>query len=337
MSNFKKYRLNEKTLLFEAEVGSAKSRFWKGLLLNAASLLVAALYFHLSASAPGMDLPKTIYLEKKNEKWASRMEVMNRQMDIYDGIMEGLRIRDDEVYRNIFGMNVISSEIRNAGFGGVNRYAYLDLIGPNSLLKRTTLRLDVMTKKIYVQSKSFDDIFCITRNAGDMASCIPAISPLLTDKTKYRRSSPFGYRVDPINGRSRFHRGYDFACKLGNPVYATGDGRVERVQFDIFGYGNSIVIDHGFGYRTRYAHLSEVYVAEGMKLKRGECIGATGNSGRSTGPHLHYEVMYKGAHVNPYNYFDLTMPVEEYQAMVKKAALESRNGILRPHQRFRRR
>lgn len=130
------------------------------------------------------------------------------------------------------------------------------------------------------------------------------------------------------------HTGFDFACKPGNPVYATGDGTVESVSFEFFGYGNSVLIDHGFGYKTRYAHLKMVYVSEGMKLKRGECIGETGNSGRSTGPHLHYEVMYRGRYVNPYNYFDMTMPLDEYSSMVSKVADESENvisGRFRPY------
>mgnify|MGYP004678073941 FL=1 len=161
-----------------------------------------------------------------------------------------------------------------------------------------------------------------------MASCIPAIPPVLPDKSKYRISSTFGYRSDPISGVSKMHTGFDFACKPGNPVYASGDGVVSSVSFDLFNYGNSVVIDHGFGYKTRYAHLKTIFVAEGMKLKRGECIGESGNSGKSTGPHLHYEVIYRGRFVNPVNYFDLEMPVEEYASMVKNTAKESNNIII---------
>ena len=185
--------------------------------------------------------------------------------------------------------------------------------------------MDILTKKAYVQSKSFDDVEALSQRAGDMASCIPAIPPVLPDKSKYRISSTFGYRSDPISGVSKMHTGFDFACKPGNPVYASGDGVVSSVSFDLFNYGNSVVIDHGFGYKTRYAHLKTIFVAEGMKLKRGECIGESGNSGKSTGPHLHYEVIYRGKFVNPVNYFDLEMPVEEYASMVKNTAKESNN------------
>lgn len=334
MSEFKRYKLNPETLLYEIEKVSAKSRAVKIVMLVAASIALSSVYFWLATDVFGLELPKTVLLKKTNARWISRMELMNRQMDIYDASLEGLGIRDDEIYRNIFGMNVIPDEVRNAGFGGVNRYEFLDVLPENSILRSTTVRLDVLTKKTYVQSRSYDEIEAMSKKAGDMASCIPAVPPIAPDKSKYRLSSPYGYRSDPITGVSKMHTGFDFACKPGNPVYATGDGTVESVSFEFFGYGNSVLIDHGFGYKTRYAHLKMVYVSEGMKLKRGECIGETGNSGRSTGPHLHYEVMYRGRYVNPYNYFDMTMPLDEYSSMVSKVSDESENvisGRFRPY------
>lgn len=325
MSKFKRYKLNPETLLYEIEKVSAKSRVLKTVVLVAASMALSLVYLWLFTSVLGFELPKTALLKMKNDRWTSSMELMNRQLDMYEATLQGLSIRDDEIYRNIFGMNEIPQEVRNAGFGGVNRYEYLETVPENSLLRRASVRLDILTKKAYVQSKSFDDVEALSQRAGDMASCIPAIPPVLPDKSKYRISSTFGYRSDPISGVSKMHTGFDFACKPGNPVYASGDGVVSSVTFELFNYGNSVVIDHGFGYKTRYAHLKTIFVAEGMKLKRGECIGESGNSGKSTGPHLHYEVMYKGRFVNPVNYFDLEMPVEEYASMVKNTAKESNN------------
>ena len=325
MSGKKKYRLDPETLLYEIENVSTKSRFLKMAALVVASVALSCVYLWLFTSVLGLELPKTTMLRKSNAKWISKLELMNRQLDMYDETLRGLGIRDDEIYRNIFGMNEIPQEVRNAGFGGVNRYAYLDNISENSLLTMTTIRLDVLTKKTFVQSKSFDDVESLSRRAGDMASCIPAVLPIVPDRSKFRLSSSFGYRSDPISGKTRMHTGFDFALKPGNPVYATGDGVVASVTFDLFNYGNSIVIDHGFGYKTRYAHLKTVLVTEGMKIKRGECIAESGNTGKSTGPHLHYEVMYKGKYVNPVNYFDLDMPIEEYSSMVDKVAAESDN------------
>ena len=325
MSKFKRYKLNPETLLYEIEKVSAKSRVLKTVVLVAASMALSLVYLWLFTSVLGFELPKTALLKMKNARWTSSMELMNRQLDMYEATLQGLSIRDDEIYRNIFGMNEIPQEVRNAGFCGVNRYEYLETVPENSLLRRASVRLDILTKKAYVQSKSFDDVEALSQRAGDMASCIPAIPPVLPDKSKYRISSTFGYRSDPISGVSKMHTGFDFACKPGNPVYASGDGVVSSVPLELFNYGNSVVIDHGFGYKTRYAHLKTIFVAEGMKLKRGECIGESGNSGKSTGPHLHYEVMYKGRFVNPVNYFDLEMPVEEYASMVKNTAKESNN------------
>lgn len=332
MADFKKYRINSETLLYEIERVSMKSRFLKFMVFLVASLCLSFVYVWVASECFGMELPKTVILRKINARWVSRTEVMQRQLDSYEATLEGLSLRDNEIYRNIFGLNEIPAYERNSGFEGDNRYDYLDAVGGNSPLKPAVMRVDRLMKKSFVQSRSFDDIEAISKQAGNMASCIPAIPPICPDKSRYRLSSSFGYRSDPITGRSKMHTGFDFACKPGNPVYAVGDGVVKKVSFELFGYGNSVVIDHGFGYQTNYAHLKDVFVVEGMSLKRGECLGTTGNSGRSTGPHLHYEVIYRGKFVNPYNYFDLEMPVKEFQTMVARAAAESSN-VLTPRSR----
>lgn len=336
MSAVKKYKLNPKTLLYEVEKKSASSRFMRVLVFVMSSAAITFFYFWIFTSVLGFELPKTAFLKMRNAEWTSKLEVMNTRLDRYEEVLASLETRDNDVYRNIFGLNEIAPEVRNAGFGGVDRYEYLGILPENSILKATTKRVDVLLKKTYVQSKSFDEIESYSKRAGDMASCIPAVSPLSTDASKFRLSSPFGYRHDPFTGMTKMHTGMDFACKPGNPVYASGDGIIEKVSFELFGYGNSIMINHGFGYKTRYAHLSLIYVAEGMKVKRGENIGASGKSGRASGPHLHYEVIYRGKYVNPLNYFDLEMPLDEYESMVAKAASESKNIIVKPHQRIRR-
>jgi murein DD-endopeptidase MepM/ murein hydrolase activator NlpD len=310
---------------------------FKGLLLLVGSIGMAVLYGWIFTSVLGYDLPKTVLLKIENARWNSRIDLMNNQLDRYQHELEGLQIRDDDIYRSIFGMNVIASEVRNAGIGGVDRYAFLDGLEADNQLKNTLIRLDRLSRQTYVQSKSFDEVETLSKKAGDMASCIPAVPPIVPDISKYHLSSRFGYRVDPFHGGYRLHTGIDFAMKIGNPVYATGDGVVESVNFEFFGYGTSVVIDHGFGYKTLYAHLSSVNVREGMEVKRGDCIAATGNSGRSSGSHLHYEVIYKGAKVNPENYFDLSMSKTEYLAMVNKRADESEAVLGRHNFSLRRR
>ena len=333
MSKNKKYRFNTSTLVYEVEKRSRTSRVFKSAAVFVSSLALAVLYFWIYTSVLGLELPKTALLKKKNAEWCSKMELMNRQLDGYEEALTSLQMRDDDIYRSIFGMHEIPAEVRNAGFGGVNRYAHYEDMDQNGLLKNTAVRLDVLTKKTYVQSKSFDEVALLSKRAGDMASCIPAIPPVNPDPRKYRLSSSFGFRSDPFTGRSKRHTGVDFALDPGNPVYATGDGVVESVKFEFFGYGNQVVVDHGFGYKTRYAHLKNIGVVEGMKVKRGECIGESGNSGRSSGPHLHYEVLYRDAYVNPANYYDLTITPEEYSTMVQSTADMSERLTLHPSHR----
>lgn len=330
MSKRKRYIFNQRTLSYEEKRRSVWSRILRSAGMIAVSLGMAVLYFWLYTSVLGWELPKTVLLQKKNAEWCSKMEVMNRHLDEYALALESLQMRDDDIYRSIFGMHEIPSEVRNAGFGGVNRYDHLEYADQNGLMKSTMKRLDVLTKKTYVQSKSYDEIALLSKRAGDMASCIPAIPPVNPDPSTYRLSSSFGYRSDPFTGRSKRHTGVDFALKPGNPIYATGDGVVESVKYEFFGYGNHVLIDHGFGYKTRYAHLKSISVVEGMKVKRGECIGESGNSGRSSGPHLHYEVIYKDKHINPANYYDLSITTDEYAEMVRNTEGMSDKITLHP-------
>ena len=318
-----KYILNPETLLYEMKEVSLKSKVFKGLLLFAGSVAMAVLYIWLFTSVLGYDLPKTAFLKAERARWDARMDLMNTKLDRCEESIEAVRVRDDDIYRSIFGMNEIPAGVRNAGIGGVDRYSFLDGLESDDRLKNTALRIDRLTRKVYVQSKSFDEVAAVSKTAGDMASCIPAIPPIVPDPSRYKMSSPFGYRTDPFTGASRMHTGLDLAMKIGNPVYATGDGVVESVKFEFFGYGNSITIKHGFGYETIYAHLNSVKVIEGMKVKRGDCIGESGKSGRSSGPHLHYEVVYKGRKVNPANYLDMSMSVQEYSDMLRMRESES--------------
>lgn len=318
MSSFKNYIINPETLMYEIKEVSTRSKFLKYLGVFLGSVALSVLYFWIYVSVLGLDLPKTVILRKANDRWNSKLELMNRQLDAYEEALDGLGMRDNDIYRSIFGMNEIPDAVRNSGIGGVARYAALDEdVSRNSLLLRTQVRLDNIMKKAYVQSTSFDEVATLSKRAGDMASCVPAIPPMNPDPSKFRLTSKFGYRSDPISGRTTMHTGFDFACKPGNPVYSTGDGVVESVSFEFFGYGNSIIINHGFGYKTRYAHLSVINVAEGMKIKRGDCIGESGNSGKSTGPHLHYEVHLRDVVQNPANYYFLDLSPEQYEELIE--------------------
>ena len=264
----------------------------------------------------GADLPKTAILKLQNAIWSTRIDQMSKQLDRYSELLSLMEMRDNRIYRSVYGLDEIPQAVRGSGLGGEHRYAALE----GTALLDISRRLDVLEKRAYIQSKSFDDVAAVQQTAGDMALHIPAIPPMNTDPSTYRMSSPFGYRSDPLLGYTKRHTGMDFACPPGNPIYATGDGVVVLAKYDHSGYGRHVEIDHGFGYVTRYAHMSRLDVEEGQVVRRGDCIGLSGRSGRITGPHLHYEVIYRNNYVNPAWYMDLDMPSKDYMEMVRKPA-----------------
>ena len=315
MNRDKRYHFNYKTLSFEtAEIPSSR-KVLKGVALFLGSVLAAAAYLTIYVSVAG-ETPKQKLLEHSNASLASRLELVNNRLDIYQERLGVLAERDNTVYRSIFGMEEMSSDVRDAGYGGTDRYSRFKGLDRSGILSNTVKRIDMLNKKAYVQSLSFDDVYNLSRQAGDMASCIPAIPPITTDPGVTRYSSSFGYRSDPGNKQIRMHSGVDLAAPTGTPIHATGKGRVCRVSYDYYGYGHYVLIDHGFGYKTRYGHMSKIAVHEGQEVDRGQYIGDVGNTGRSFGSHVHYEVIYKDRCVNPVNYFDMEMSPEDYAAMV---------------------
>jgi murein DD-endopeptidase MepM/ murein hydrolase activator NlpD len=300
------------------ELKRKKHRLLKTLGVLAAGVLLFVLYMTVSVWVLGKDLPKTAVLRRRNADWQSRLELLVARLDRDEEVMSMLEIRDDRIYRSVYGMDEIPAAVRNAGIGGNNRYPQLSALDRNHILLRTAQRLDGLEKRAVVQSKSYDDIFAVAQVAGDKAAHIPAIPPMSTAPGTFQLSSPFGYRSDPINGTSKMHNGMDFSCDPGNPIYATGDGTVVLVESDFYGYGNHIEVDHGFGYVSRYSHLSDMFAYVGQKVRRGDCIALSGKSGRVTGPHLHYEVMYRNEFVNPAGYMDLDISPKDYEAMVRK-------------------
>ena len=245
----------------------------EGILLFLLSVAAAALYFWIYTAVLGLETPKTLVLKKINAEWHSRIELLNRQMDFDNEALDNLAARDDDIYRAVFGMNEVSPKERNEGFSGANRYAFPEGSDNEGILRNSMRKLDVLMKKAYVQSRSFEEVSSLADRADNMASCIPAIPPMSPDRRKYRPSSPFGYRSDPKNGSWKMHTGVDFSMKPGNPIYVTGDGIVEEVSYEFRGYGNSVVVDHGFGYKTRYPHLKIPCVTEGIQRKRCHQIG----------------------------------------------------------------
>ncbi|MBR4810059.1 MAG: M23 family metallopeptidase [Bacteroidales bacterium] len=282
------------------------------ILLTIFSVAVVAGAYWLYFVYLGNDLPKTAILRRQNDAWQARMGIIRHKLDVYETVLEDVEERNDLVYRSIFAFDPLRDSVY--ADSSANEMQALDR------------RLDEVGDRVGRQLESLGEVALVAKEAGDMVSHIPAVPPLLPKKGTYHLSSPFGTREDPVYGGIARHMGQDFASKVGNPVYVTGDGVVEKVDFNYKGYGNEVLVNHGFGYKTRYAHLNTVDVGVGQELKRGDKIGEVGKSGKATGPHLHYEVLFKNHQVNPMNFMDMGMPVEEFRAMIRKRSAETAGG-----------
>ena len=262
--------------------------------------------------------PSEKELRKENSRLKAQFDVLDARLDEALEVLQDIQQRDDNLYRVIFQADRIPEAIRKAGYNGTNRYEELLDMANSELVINTTQKLDLLTKQLYIQSNSFDDVLEMCKNHDEMLKCIPAIQPV-SNKDLKKTASGYGTRIDPIYGTTRFHSGMDFSSNPGTDVYATGDGTVVKVGWQT-GYGKTVVIDHGFGYKTLYAHLKDYHTKVGRKVVRGEVIGEVGNTGKSTGPHLHYEVQVKGQAVNPINYYFMDLSAEDYDRMIQIAA-----------------
>lgn len=311
----KRYEFNEQTLAYELHRIPLGKRFSKGFILFLLSLAAFAGYYLLYTQYFGFETPKTMLLKQKYVELNSKYELLERKFEQSNMELAELQMRDNNIYRPIFGMEELSQDVRNAGFGGVNRYAHIESVSSSRTLIDAIKRMDVIYKKAYVQSKSYDEVSMLSRRAGDMASCVPALPPVALENV--RLSSLFGYRKDPFYGSTRMHQGIDLSGNRGEPIYVAGDGKVSEVRNSYFGYGREVVVDHGFGYKSRYAHLHKVFVKVGDQVRRGDQIATMGNTGKSKGVHLHYEVIYMNNRVNPLNYYNDEVRGAEYKEMVR--------------------
>jgi murein DD-endopeptidase MepM/ murein hydrolase activator NlpD len=262
------------------------------------------------------DSPKEIALKRENEQLKLQYTVINKDVSQIKGVLSNIIHRDNNIYRVIFEAEPISEDIREAGVGGVNRYIGLEGYKFSELVINTRKTIDNISQKLYIQSKSFDEIVELAKQKEELLQSIPAIQPI-TNEDLTRVASGFGYRIHPIHKIRKMHTGMDFTAPTGTQIYATGDGVIESVKKSKRGYGNHIVIKHQFGYKTRYAHMSRFNVKKGQKVKRGDVIGFVGNTGSSTGPHLHYEVEKDDRKVNPYNYYFNDLTPEEFDRMIE--------------------
>jgi murein DD-endopeptidase MepM/ murein hydrolase activator NlpD len=309
-----KYTYDSKTLSYKKI-----DRNWKVRLKEAGIFAIVSMAFGLvfyMAADLWFESPKERRMKRELDNMVIQYDLMNGKLDQLANVLSDIEKRDDEIYRTIFEAGPIPNEVRTAGFGGANRYKNLEGFNNSDLLIDTRKKLDQIANRAYVQTKSFDDVVEMARDKEQMLASIPAIQPVANKDLK-KMASGYGYRIHPIYKVRKLHTGTDFSAPTGTPIYATGDGKVSTYKRSRAGYGNHIVIDHGYGYQTLYAHMSKVDVKRGQKVKRGDVIGYIGSSGRSTAPHLHYEVIKDGRKINPINYFFNDLSPEEYEMMLE--------------------
>ncbi|MEX2596491.1 MAG: M23 family metallopeptidase [Salibacteraceae bacterium] len=318
-----RYQYNESTLSYEKVKTTPWKRFLNILWFSMASFLFGLgiyIIFNLV-----YDSPKERQLISEKEDLLIQYELLNQKLDQMGVILADLQNRDDNIYRTVFEAEPIPDNLRKAGIGGVNRYKSLEKFkGEADMVIAATKKLDRLAKQLYIQSKSFDEIYAMAKQKEVMLASIPAIQPV-SNKDLTRMASGYGMRIDPHYKTPAFHEGMDFTAPTGTPIYATGNGVVTRADKNARGYGNHVRIDHGFGYLTLYAHMSKVAVEPDQKVSRGEIIGYVGNTGKSSGPHLHYEVQKNGRAVNPINFYFSDLSPEEYDLMIQLSSQENQS------------
>ena len=318
MAKQKRYIFNQLTQDFEV-LETSKSRKILRVSLILLSVLGIAFVFAILLFT-FFKSPKEKMQARELEYMKLQYEILNDRLDNLEVLMTDMEQRDNNLYRVMFEADPIPSSLRRSGFSDADRYADLyGYINSNQVVNASH-KLDIISSQMYHQSVSYDSLFALARNKSTMLAHIPAIFPLKETELKYI-SSYFGYRPDPIYKVEKFHSGIDFSAQMGTEAYATGDGVVSDVEKGHWGYGNMVTIDHGYGYKTRYAHLQKAAVRKGQKVKRGQLIGFIGNTGKTTGVHLHYEVLKNDVQIDPINFFYNDLTPDEYEQILEQSTL----------------
>jgi murein DD-endopeptidase MepM/ murein hydrolase activator NlpD len=319
-----KYYYDSENLAYKRIQTKKRKKFGYVVLFLVSSALFGFLIFLLLINTSYFETPKDKIQAREIEALALNYKVLNKKLDLMNEVLEAIENRDNNIYRIYFNTAPISEEERKAGFGGVNRYKDLQGYNNSELMENTTKRVDILTKELVIQSKSLDEIIALAKQKEKLLAAIPAIQPVKNEDLKHMASG-YGYRSDPFTKIRKFHYGMDFTARTGTPIYASGDGVVYKADASLSGYGNHIEINHGFGYKTLYAHLSKYKCKPGQRVKRGDIIGYVGSTGRSQAPHLHYEVFKNGERVNPLNFYYGSISAKEYIEISKLANQENQS------------
>ena len=285
------YLYNPNTLNYERVYPSSKDRLFTVLRHLSTGIAFGVATFFVMMHL--VDSPMESQLRKENRLLQTQYEVLSLRLNNALDVLDDIQQRDENLYRAIFQAESIPESVRKAGFGGTNRYEHLMSLSNPELVVSTTQKMDMLRKQLYIQSNSLEELISLGKNQEERSKCIPAIQPI-SNKDLRRTASGYGVRIDPIYRTPRFHSGMDFSAKVGTEIYATGN-------------------------QTLYGHMSKFKKRVGQKVTRGEVIGEVGNTGKSTGPHLHYEVIVRGKYDNPSKYYYMDLSPEEYDRMIQIA------------------
>lgn len=319
-----KYYYDSKTLSYR------KIKVSKGVQLrNILAFLFSAAFFGIIVllvllQSPLLNTPTELSQSREISNYKFQLDLMNKKLDQLNIVLAEIEQRDNNIYRVLFETDPIPSEVRKAGFGGVNRYENLEGFENSELVIETTKKIEILTKQIVIQSKSLDEIERLASEKEKLLAAVPSIQPIKKNDLT-RMASGYGYRTDPFNKSRKMHYGMDFTAPRGTPVYAASDGKIIRADSRATGYGKHVRIDHGFGYITLYAHLNKYNVRKGQKVKKGDVIGFVGSTGRSQAPHLHYEVHKDKKRVNPINFYLGNLTPDEFDNLLKLANQENQS------------
>lgn len=317
-----KYYYDSESLSYKKIERKKRTTFTYAFVFLLGSALFGFLFVFIASQY--IESPKERALKRELQNSQLQFELLNKKMAEAEAVLTDIAERDNNIYRVYFEANPIPEEQRKAGFGGINRYKNLEGFENSKLIVESNKRLDILQKQIVVQSKSLDEITKLAEEKEKLLAAIPAIQPV-SNKDLTRMASGYGMRSDPFTKVRKMHWGMDFTAPRGTPIYATGDGVVERADNGATGYGNHIRIDHGYGYVSLYAHLYKYNVKKNQKVKRGDLIGFVGSTGRSQAPHCHYEIFKDGQRINPINFYYGSLTAEEFSELLEHASMENQS------------
>ena len=312
-----RYFFNTHTLRFEKVEVPLRVRLLQTFGFIAASIVTGVIIVMVMFQY--IDSPKEKLLRQQNQAYKESYSVLQERVKQLELQMNELENRDNDVYRSIFEADPIPDSARVKEMEAKKEVQLIQNLSSDDLLESMVGQLNNLSLRMAHQTKSFTEITDMVKNKEKLLKAIPAIQPV-SNKKLNRIGGSFGYRVDPVYKDIRLHQGLDFTAPLGTPIYATADGVVQIAGFNTDGYGNKVVINHGYGYQTLYGHMVRVKAKVGQRVKRGEVIGYIGSTGKSTGPHCHYEVIKRGTKVDPVYYFYNDLTPAQFDRILKAAA-----------------